>query len=68
MAVSAADADSGVSADYVRGMSRQKVLVIGRHQFDLTNGREGQPPASDHVVGAGAVGGHALSLGPIGSA
>jgi len=29
---------------------RQKVLVIGRHQFDLTNGWEGHPPASDHVV------------------
>jgi dihydrofolate reductase len=42
---------SALSADYVRGMwSRQKVLVIGRHQFDLTNGWEGHPPASDHVV------------------
>src|SRR5213595_3619196 len=41
---------SAASADYVRGMwSRQKVLVIGRHQFDLTNGWEGHPPASDHV-------------------
>jgi dihydrofolate reductase len=30
--------------------SRQKVMVIGRHQFDLTNGWEGHPPASDHVV------------------
>jgi hypothetical protein len=30
--------------------SRQKVQVIGRHQFDLTNGWEGDPPASDHVV------------------
>ena len=30
--------------------SRQKVLVIGRHQFDLTNGWEGHPPASVHVV------------------
>jgi dihydrofolate reductase len=30
--------------------SRQKVLVIGRHQFDLTNGWEGHPPASGHVV------------------
>jgi hypothetical protein len=30
---------SAASADYVRRMwSRQKVLVIGRHQFDLTNG------------------------------
>ncbi|HEX3589177.1 MAG TPA: dihydrofolate reductase [Pseudonocardiaceae bacterium] len=42
---------SAASAEYVRGMwSRQKVLVIGRHQFDLTNGWEGHPPASDHVV------------------
>jgi hypothetical protein len=42
---------SAASAGYVPGMwSRQKVLVIGRHQFDLTNGWEGQPPASDHVV------------------
>ena len=42
---------SAASADYVLGMwSRQKVLVIGRHQFDLTNGWEGHPPASDHVV------------------
>jgi len=29
---------------------RLKVLVIGRHQFDLTNGWEGHPPAGDHVV------------------
>jgi hypothetical protein len=37
---------SAASADYVGGMwSRQKVLVIGRHQFDLTNGWEG--PASE---------------------
>jgi dihydrofolate reductase len=42
---------SAASVDYVRGMwSRQKVLVTGRHQFDLTNGWEGHPPASDHVV------------------
>jgi dihydrofolate reductase len=42
---------SAASAEYVRGMwSRQKVLVVGRHQFDLTNGWEGHPPASDHVV------------------
>src|SRR5205823_2514567 len=35
---------SAASADYVRGMrSRQKMLVIGRHQFDLTNGWEGHP-------------------------
>src|SRR4051795_11882970 len=42
---------SAASLDYVRGMwSRQKVVVIGRHLFDLTNGWEGHPPASDHVV------------------
>src|SRR5262249_26741496 len=42
---------SAASAGYVRGMwSRQKVLVIGRHQFDLTNGWEGRPPAGDPVV------------------
>lgn len=42
---------SAASADYVRGMwSRQKVLVVGRHQFDLTDGWAGHPPASDHVV------------------
>jgi dihydrofolate reductase len=42
---------SAASVDYVRGIwSRQKVLVIGRHQFDLTDGWEGHPPASDHVV------------------
>ena len=42
---------SAASADYVRGLwSRQKVLVVGRHQFDLTDGWEGHPPASDHVV------------------
>ena len=42
---------SAASAEYVRGMwSRQKVLVIGRHQFDLTNGWEGHPPTSDYVV------------------
>ena len=42
---------SAASADYVRGMwARQQALVIGRHQFDLTNGWEGRPPAGDHVV------------------
>ncbi len=42
---------AAASADYVRGMlSREKVLVIGRHQFDLTNGWEGHPPANNHVV------------------
>ena len=25
-------------------------IVMGRHLFDLTNGREGQPPAGDHVA------------------
>jgi hypothetical protein len=40
------------SADYVGGMwSRQNVLVIGRHQFDLTNGWEGHPPASSTRAG-----------------
>jgi hypothetical protein len=28
----------------------RRFLVVGRHQFDLTNGWEGHPPASDHVV------------------
>src|SRR3954454_10579690 len=42
---------SAASADYVRGMwTRQKVLVIGRHLFDLTNGWEGHPAAAEHVV------------------
>jgi dihydrofolate reductase len=42
---------SAASADYVRGMwSRLKVLVVGRHQFDLTDGWEGHPPTGDHVV------------------
>ena len=42
---------SAASADYVRGMwSRLSVLVIGRHQFDLTNGWDGHPPAGRHVV------------------
>jgi dihydrofolate reductase len=42
---------SAASVDYVRGMwSRLKVLVMGRHQFDLTNGWEGHPPTGDHVV------------------
>jgi dihydrofolate reductase len=42
---------SAASIDYVRGMwSRQAVLVVGRHQFDLTNGWEGKPPAGEHVV------------------
>lgn len=42
---------SAASVDYVRGLwSRLKVLVMGRHQFDLTNGWEGHPPTGDHVV------------------
>jgi len=42
---------SAASADYVRGTwSRQKVLVVGRHQFGLTNGWEGHPAVSEHVV------------------
>jgi dihydrofolate reductase len=42
---------SAASVDYVSGMwSRQGALVIGRRLFDLTNGWEGHPPASEHVV------------------
>ncbi len=42
---------SAASVDYVRGMwERQKVLVIGRRLFDLTNGWEGKPAAAEHVV------------------
>jgi dihydrofolate reductase len=42
---------SAASANYVRDMwSRQRVMVIGRHQFDLTNGWEGHPPTGSHVV------------------
>lgn len=42
---------STASSDYVRQMwSAQKVLVIGRVLFDLTNGWEGKPPVGDHVV------------------
>ncbi|MBV9280322.1 MAG: dihydrofolate reductase [Chloroflexi bacterium] len=42
---------SAASVDYVRDMwSRLTVLVMGRHQFDLTNGWEGHPPTGDHVV------------------
>jgi dihydrofolate reductase len=42
---------SAASVDYVRGMwSRLTVLVMGRHQFDLTNGWEGHPPTGEHVV------------------
>ncbi|HET9104036.1 MAG TPA: hypothetical protein VFN55_11855 [Solirubrobacteraceae bacterium] len=42
---------SAASAEYVRGMwSRQTVVAIGRHRFDLTNGWDGHPSTSDHVV------------------
>ena len=42
---------SAASAEYVRGMwSRQKVLVIGRHHFDLTMGWDVPPPSGGHVV------------------
>lgn len=42
---------SAASVDYVRGMwTRQKVAVMGRHLFDLTDGWEGHPPAAEHVV------------------
>jgi len=42
---------SAASASYVGAIwSRQKVLIIGRHLFDLTNGWEGHPPAGGHVV------------------
>lgn len=42
---------SAASAEYVRRIwSRLSVLVIGRHQFDLTNGWEGHPPIGEHVV------------------
>lgn len=42
---------SAASVDYVREMwTRQSVLIIGRHLFDLTDGWQGHPPASDHVV------------------
>jgi dihydrofolate reductase len=42
---------SAASLEYVRGMwSNQKVIIMGRHLFDLTNGWDGQSPASDHVV------------------
>jgi len=42
---------SRVSAAYVQPMwASIKVIVIGRHLFDITNGWEGQPPTGDHVV------------------
>lgn len=42
---------SAASADYVRGLwTRQEVIVLGRHLFDLTDGWKGHPPASRHAV------------------
>ena len=42
---------SAASIDYIRQIwARQSVLIIGRRQFDLMNGWEGQPPASKYVV------------------
>jgi dihydrofolate reductase len=42
---------SRASAEYVRPMWESiGTIVMGRHLFDLTNGREGQRPAGDHVV------------------
>ena len=42
---------SAASADYIRNtMARMKVLIIGRRQFDLTNGWEGRPPVGEHVI------------------
>jgi len=42
---------SSASLEYVRGMwERQRVIIMGRHLFDLTNGWEGKSPASDYVV------------------
>jgi dihydrofolate reductase len=42
---------SAASADYVRGLwSRQSVIVLGRHLFDLTDGWQGRPPACEQAV------------------
>jgi dihydrofolate reductase len=42
---------SRASAEYVRPMwASIGTIVVGRHQFDLTNGWAGRPPAGDHVV------------------
>jgi dihydrofolate reductase len=42
---------SAASAEYVKELwSRQSVIVLGRHLFDLTDGWKGHPPASDHAV------------------
>src|SRR6187200_499462 len=42
---------SAASAEYVRDVwAGLKVLVMGRRQFDLTNGWNGNQPAGEHVV------------------
>jgi dihydrofolate reductase len=42
---------SRVSAGYVQPIwDGIGAMVIGRHQFDLTNGWEGRPPAGEHVI------------------
>lgn len=42
---------SATTATYLGEVwARIGVLVIGRHQFDLTNGWEGHPPVGEHVV------------------
>jgi dihydrofolate reductase len=42
---------SAASDEYVNELwSRQSVIVLGRHLFDLTDGWKGHPPASDHAV------------------
>ncbi|MFB7825322.1 dihydrofolate reductase family protein [Streptomyces hydrogenans] len=42
---------SRASAEYVQPVwDSIGVIVMGRHQFDLVNGWEGQPPAGEHVV------------------
>ena len=42
---------SKASAEYVVPMwAAIKVIVIGRHLFDLTNGWEGEPPTGEHVI------------------
>src|ERR1700742_3990780 len=42
---------SAAWADYVNELwSRQSVIVLGRHLFDLTDGWKGHPPASEHAV------------------
>lgn len=42
---------SQASAEYVRPMfAGIGAMVVGRHLFDITNGREGSPPAGEHVI------------------